>query len=128
LGFTVKAFLKEYIKNCNEFIGYANAPLLFRSGVEVAKALSEKSLEVLKKEIGLEFSHRISEGRVEVTVKDSLEARTKKSKKPMCHMLRGFFSEVFKSYVNGGEVVCRETRCRARGDDSCTFIIEVYSP
>ncbi|MCP2604673.1 hypothetical protein NLC29_00760 [Candidatus Aminicenantes bacterium AH-873-B07] len=118
-----KEFLIAYIRNCNDFILNANGPILYRSGEDVAKTLSEKSLDEIKDLMG--FEYEISEGKITFTVRDSIEAESfEKSDKPICFMLQGFFAEISKNIFKLKKTRCKEIKCKAKGDKKCVFIVE----
>lgn len=62
-------------------------------------------------------------GKGVIIVKDSFEALGYgSSQRPMCQFLRGFLSSAV-SYVLKRDVVLTETKCLAKGDPYCEFIL-----
>jgi len=118
-----KEFLVAYIRNCNDFILNANGPILYRSGEDVAKRLSGKSLDEIKDLMN--FEYKISEGKITFTVRDSVEVESfEKSDEPVCYMLQGFFAEISKSILKLNKLRCIEVKCRATGNKNCVFEVE----
>ncbi len=58
--------------------------------------------------------------RITLRVKNSIEAYSRKSDKPICYFLAGLFTG-YASKALGREVRFVETRCQARGDPHCLF-------
>ncbi len=47
----------------------------------------------------------------------------KEAKEPVCHLERGMLAGLIENVV-GKQVRVKETKCRARGDEYCEFVIE----
>ena len=118
-------FFTAYIRNCNDFISYANEPILLRTGEDVGKECKDMELDDIREKMNINFTYEIAEEKIIFTVGDSIEAKAShKCEKPVCHMYRGFFKEISKNIL-GPKVKCTEETCRAKGDKVCRFVAEV---
>jgi predicted hydrocarbon binding protein len=118
-------FFTAYIKKCNDFVSYANEPILFRTGEDVGKECRNMELDDIRKKINMNFTYEIAEKKIVFTVGDSIEAKaSQECEKPVCHMFRGFFKEISKNIL-GPKVRCMEETCRAKGDIVCKYVVEV---
>jgi hypothetical protein len=52
--------------------------------------------------------------------------KNRKSKKPVCHVVRGVLAGMFSYYFNN-DVDCEEQECLAQGYDFCTFLVKKNS-
>lgn len=118
-------FFTAYIRNCNDFISYANEPILFRTGEDVGKECKDMKLDDISEKMNMNFTYEIAEKKIVFTIGDSIEAKASyNSKKPVCHMHRGFFKEISKNKL-GPKVKCIEETCRGKDDRVCRFVAEV---
>ena len=115
-------------------VGYDSALYLagYRSGESFVKGVSIKDPGKLKKNIELLFL-KSGMGEAEVTGTEPLTLVVKKSstcygtrsaEKPVCFFKAGFFAGAV-SAVRGEKVPCIETKCHAKGDEHCEFLINV---
>ena len=114
-----------YIRNCNDFISYANEPILFSTGEDVGKECKDMELDDIREKMNMDFTYEITEEIIVFTVGDSIEAKASYNcEKPICHMHRGFFKEISKNIL-GSKVKRIEETCRRKGDRVCRFVAEV---
>lgn len=59
----------------------------------------------------------------EATVKihNSVLARQTTAEKPVCHFINGYICGVFAVMFDSKNIDCSETKCTAKGDNSCEF-------
>ena len=56
-----------------------------------------------------------------VTIDDSFEAMTRKTKQPSCHFFRGFIAG-FLSELLKKTIIVTEEKCAGKGDKHCEFV------
>jgi predicted hydrocarbon binding protein len=56
-----------------------------------------------------------------VRINNSVEARQTTSEKPVCHFINGYICGVFTIIFDNDKINCSETKCTAKGDNSCEF-------
>lgn len=118
-------FLKEYIRTSSELLGGANNPILYRTGEKVGRGFIDRDFDEIIDELGIEFTYEISAEKVIFTVKNSFEASVlSECKEASCHMLRGFFAEISRKFLDVETIHCIEIECGAKGDKNCLFIVE----
>ncbi len=62
---------------------------------------------------------------IRINVKDSFEARGRKSPYPVCHFVAGILAALVEDVYGLRIGPMREERCKAAGADSCTFVAEL---
>lgn len=60
-------------------------------------------------------------------IADNPVVRGEEARAPMCHWHRAVFSRLYEQLVTP-DVVCREVRCCAAGDDACRFELSRSAP
>jgi len=125
-----------------DLLGRAAGPLLYNAGKSVGGKYMEL-IPVLGIDVSTErgivqaleqFSTLSGMGRTEVTEISLAEKRIViriyglitalgiKSKRPVCHLVRGVFAKSLET-VTGERAVCEETKCVAVGDEYCEFVL-----
>ena len=70
----------------------------------------------------------IKDGYAIVRIYNSFEADAHlialgKSDKPECHFVRGYLKGLFSALSGSNNVEVEETKCKAKGDDHCEFVV-----
>ncbi len=68
---------------------------------------------------------RVEGGHIKVTVRESFEARGRKSSAPVCHFVAGVLAALIEDIYGLRIGPIREDRCSAMGADSCLFVAEL---
>ncbi len=139
-------FPYDLLKDLEEIFNAAGDTLLYQGGIKVGRDLYNHYINVAR-EHGIDLWDVISavgwyfgwgtgevvergerDGVYRMVVYDSFEAesflaREGRGDKSVCHFMRGVLTGLVEG-VEGRDYVGHETRCRAKGDEYCEFVIE----
>lgn len=138
----IKPGYKALIRSLEESYGSALPVILFQMGFEMGNEYFKRHHDYAKGDINLLlrliqiFATQVGFGRLKIInldiknkeatihIFDNFECELyTSSDKPRSHLIRGILSGWFSSLF-GGKVVFHETRCVAKGDPYCEFIVK----
>ncbi len=120
-----RRFLESYIEVCNNIVTEsANSVMMFEAGEQTAMNLKYDRMEDCLVEFekdGVEISIERSEGKVIFRIKGLVLHK----KCRYCDLLRGFFGELARKYINQKYYCKKGTECAEEGAKECIFVAEM---
>lgn len=120
-------FLRAFVIASKDSLGTDEKTISFKTGEIVGEKYSKKEISEIREEfkkLNMELSIQVNDKNVICSVSNSFECSLRRGFLPSCHILRGFFTSLWKDRMTVEKIKVEEIECRTKGNKNCVFIIK----